>query len=648
MYRTGPFTDAFREVGKYGGGLTRRYMRPGRSTVSLGGNSGGPLWVRDSRGAWGQAGVFVSGSAGVTSLDSSAWNIIVQAINNTGSTPPPPPPPPDDHSNSRSGATFLTLGSSRGGVLERGGDVDYFRFTAPSTGDFVITSTGATDVFGSLYSSGGALIVENDDSGVDRNFRISRRLSAGTYYVRVRGYSTSTTGSYSVRATQTSSVAPEIEITGRSSRVVQDGDTVASSTDGTHFGSSNVGSSVVRSFTVRNRGNATLSLSGSPRVVIGGSGAASFSVTQQPSSSVGGGSSSVFSIRFQPVSGGTHHAMVSISNNDSNENPYNFAIAGVGNGAVNDDHGGSFTTATALGGNRQAQGQLNFGGDEDYFSFTVPQDAQYTIESKGSTDTYGYLYRSSRSLLIQDDDSGDGLNFRFVRQLSPGTYYIRVRGYSTATLGNYTLEIRSSRPEPEINVTGPGLTLVPDGASSASVANGTEFGSLLHDTGHVERTFRIENFGAATLILSGSPRVQISGAGASQFRVMSQPSGTVSSGRYTSFRVRYQPIIPGVHTATVTINNNDYGENPYDFVIRGTATGALDDHGDTRATSTSVGLPSTSNGVLERGGDFDMFRFQVAQSRTVTLRTTGTTDTYGRLLDSREDESSRTTIRGEN
>lgn len=644
MYRTGPFTNAFAEVGKYGGGLTSRYMRPNRESVNLGGNSGGPLWVIDSNGQWGQAGVFVSGSTGVTGLDAAAWNVVVEAINNSGGTPPPPPPPApvDDHSNTTTNATLLTLGTARAGVLETGGDLDFFRFTAPSTGDFVIESTGSTDMFGSLLSSSSSVIAEDDDSGTDYNFRITRRLAAGTYYVRARGYSTSTTGSYAVRVTQTTVVAPEIEITGLSSRVITDGDTSPDSADGTQFGTlPTSGGSVTRTFTVLNRGNDVLSLNGSPRVSLSGTGASQFSVSTQPASSVAAGSNTTFTVTFQPGSHGAHHATVSIANNDADENPYDFAITGTRTPPANTDgHGESFTNFFDLGrltgGSSWSVGnaRIDYGGDEDYFRFEVVQTAQYSIQTKGAIDTYGYLYNGSRSLLLQDDDSGDNVNFLLVRQLTPGIYFIRVRGYSSSVQGDYRLEIRATQPGPEINIATPDLTPVPDGSTTPSVVTGTDFGSVLHASGTVERAFRVENFGSANLLLSGSPLVQLSGSGAAHFQIVASPSTSIAPGGFTTFRLRFSPTLPGTHTATVTLINNDADENPFDFTIRGIGTGAVDDHGNTPETARSVSLPSTTSGVIERGGDIDVFRFTVASSRTVTLRSTGSTDMVVHLLNS--------------
>ena len=121
---------------------------------------------------------------------------------------------------------------------------------------------------------------------------------------------------------------PEISVQGNG-RTIYDGDTSPSTTDHTDFSSVNVSSgSVTRTFTVKNTGTGTLSLTGYPRVSISGS--SNFTVTQQPSSSISSNGSSTFKVKFDPSSSGTKTATISIVNNDSNENPYNFAIKGTG------------------------------------------------------------------------------------------------------------------------------------------------------------------------------------------------------------------------------------------------------------------------------------------------------------------------------
>ena len=55
-----------------------------------------------------------------------------------------------------------------------------------------------------------------------------------------------------------------------------------------------------------------------------------------------------------------------------------------------------------------------------------------------------------------------------------------------------------------------------------------------------------------------------------------------------------------------------------------------DDHGDSRATATRVGIPSTTAGYLD-AGDQDQFRVDLGEAGSFTAETTGSTDTYGSL-----------------
>ncbi|WP_461246826.1 beta strand repeat-containing protein, partial [Treponema sp. R6D11] len=82
------------------------------------------------------------------------------------------------------------------------GDYDYWKFTAGTTGTYYMFSSNNPnnwDLYGYLYNSSGSQLTYNDDSGGNMNFYFSYSLQAGqTYYVMVRGYSSSTSGAYRV------------------------------------------------------------------------------------------------------------------------------------------------------------------------------------------------------------------------------------------------------------------------------------------------------------------------------------------------------------------------------------------------------------------------------------------------------------------
>jgi len=157
--------------------------------------------------------------------------------------------------------------------------------------------------------------------------------------------------------------APEMAVKG-GGITITNGDLTPAVTDYTDFGSALTnGGTVVRTFTIENTGSAALNLAATPRVQISGAQAADFTVTQPPPASVFTGSEITFQVTFHPSASGLRTATVSIVNDDTDENPYSFAIQGTGSALGDADAGFNFT------GNRrvnsiavQANGKIVFGG----------------------------------------------------------------------------------------------------------------------------------------------------------------------------------------------------------------------------------------------------------------------------------------------
>lgn len=104
----------------------------------------------------------------------------------------------DDHSNTRDQATIVGPESSTPGVLERGGDLDYFQITVTEAGTLTVGTTGTIDTAGVLRGSTGAVLAQNNDSGMEGgNFQIVQDVSAETrIYVGVSGHNDQETGRY--------------------------------------------------------------------------------------------------------------------------------------------------------------------------------------------------------------------------------------------------------------------------------------------------------------------------------------------------------------------------------------------------------------------------------------------------------------------
>ena len=99
------------------------------------------------------------------------------------------------------GEEFLTINNFETKNLNMStvGEYKYIQFIPTEDIECTFFSTGAYDTYGYIYDSEMNELVHDDDSGTDRNFSIKYNFEAGqTYYLGVRFYNSSTTGSFNV------------------------------------------------------------------------------------------------------------------------------------------------------------------------------------------------------------------------------------------------------------------------------------------------------------------------------------------------------------------------------------------------------------------------------------------------------------------
>lgn len=118
---------------------------------------------------------------------------------------------------------------------------------------------------------------------------------------------------------------PEVDVKGNGLSIAN-GDTTPGASDHTDFGTVAAnGGVVVRTFTVQNSGGDVLT-----GVAATVSGNAAFSLSSTPPVTVSVDSSTTFQVTFAPTTVGVVTATVRIASNDSDENPYTFAVQGSG------------------------------------------------------------------------------------------------------------------------------------------------------------------------------------------------------------------------------------------------------------------------------------------------------------------------------
>ncbi|MDE2843886.1 MAG: S8 family serine peptidase, partial [Chloroflexota bacterium] len=122
-------------------------------------------------------------------------------------------------------------------------------------------------------------------------------------------------------------------------------------------------------------------------------------------------------------------------------------------------------------------------GYAQYYSFTLDEDTQVTIELTSSVDPYLFLRAEealSGDFLHENDDiqAGANTNSRIAATLAAGTYTIEATTYSTGIAGDFTLTLSGLGGDVEGEPTsdGCGFTLTADGATSGTWAAGCDSG----------------------------------------------------------------------------------------------------------------------------------------------------------------------------
>ena len=355
--------------------------------------------------------------------------------------PPPAPPPGDDHGDTEATATAVSIPSTTNGEIDEpidltdeSGDLDLFRFQLNSSGMWLTVHTsGSTDTIGALAGPND-LEAADDDSGEGENFRIVvGDAPAGTYYIGVAGWAA---GRYALHVTASRTPPADDHGNSQSSATAVRVPSTTSGdlehlSDADHF-RFRLDSPVAR-LLVYTTGSADTAgvLSGPNGLRLEDDDSGEFLNFR-------------FAVRDAPA--GTYYVAVEPAQFDSSSPLGEYALHV--EEAPADDHGDTEASATPVDVPSTTDGELEFSDDVDYFRFRLNSSGgRLVIHTTGSADPAATLF-GPNGLRLEDDDSGDLLNFRIaVSDAAAGVYYVAVRpAFGGFFLGEYSLHVAHTPP----------------------------------------------------------------------------------------------------------------------------------------------------------------------------------------------------------
>ncbi|SNX58821.1 tyrosinase [Nitrosomonas ureae] len=145
------------------------------------------------------------------------------------------------------------------------------------------------------------------------------------------------------------------------------------------------------------------------------------------------------------------------------------------------------------------QADIGTPGETDVFRFEIPSFGPHTIYTTGPSDTFMTLFgpNDPNVEVTSDDDAGENFNAQITRNLSAGTYYLRIHLYSPSTTGNYAIGVRSEGTSPS-----PIPELIVDGASINAAISAANESDLYRFNITTEDTYTIETSGTTDTIMT--------------------------------------------------------------------------------------------------------------------------------------------------
>lgn len=290
------------------------------------------------------------------------------------------------------------------------------------------------------------------------------------------------------------------------------------------FGDVNPGSSLMKTLTVTNTGNAVLAISSQ---AISGSNASEFSIQKQSAASIDSGGSQTVELRFAPASLGGKTATFTIASNDPSQASKQISLAGRGG------TGPRIAVASSVEfGNVAPAGSVtrdvvirNVGAASLSITAQTVLGAGFSIEQNAATG------------ISAGDSSSARLRFN---PPATGDY-----------TGSFTIASSDpSAPSTVVSLHGSCGGSDPRIALSRTVINfGTVQVALAYDESVV-----ISNVGGNPLVLT---RQAVGGNDSIDFYILQNAATPIAPGANSTLTVRHRPLTTGMKSATLIVESND-------------------------------------------------------------------------------------------
>ena len=477
---------------------------------------------------------------------------------------------------------------------------DYYRFNITSTSKFRLALDGLSADADVQLLDGSGQIIQSSTAAGSSSESIDRQLSTGTYYVRVYPYS----GDTNYRLALSATALTLADGAGNRLSSARNIGSLSNSRSFRDFVGSRDTNDYYR-FNLTQTSNFSLTLNGlfedADVQLLNRRGA----VIQ--SSAAGETSPESINRRLRA---GTYYVRV-YPYRDANTS-YRLALAATPVPTTSDGAGNTLGAARNLGrlsGSQSFQDFVGSSDTNDYYRFTLGQSSNFRLTLNGlSADGDVELLNRSGGV-IQSSTAPSTNAERMSRQLTAGTYYVRVYPYSGST--NYSLSLTARAVD---QADGAGNTL--GAARNISTLSGSR--SFQDFVGTIDTN----DYYRFNLTQTSNFRLGLTGLGADADVQLLNSSGAVIQGSYGEGSLS-ESIIRTLNAGTYYVRVYPYsGSTNYSLALSATATDLTDGAGNTLGDARNLGTLTgrrSFNDAVGSSDTNDYYRFDLTQTRNFSL-----------------------------